>query len=382
MKKLVFTLLMIISSLQADDFDRFLDEALQNNAAVQSAKTAISQTALSGKKSYRYNNPVIQGSIADYGNDNGFNIALSQELALPGTNSDLKKLASLQTEEKRALYLMQKADFIRKLSLKYLDYRQKEVVAKLVEQESLISKKIYEISQKRFQAGNISRTKLMQAELAWHRSMQREKEAKMEKESCYYNLLLAGGIGKKIPIAADHTFSLKQHKKQHPSLSLLLFRERVAQMRAQTTTKIVPSIQLEAEFEKEPEQDITRLGIGVPLPLFNRKAEEKEIAKLSVQKERFTLKKFRQKLFMKRKKLYEMRKYLKDLKQSNSNLIAEHRQLLKSFQEGYKIANINLLELQSVKRELIKVQKRQIAIQKALDANTINLNYLNGAYND
>ena len=60
----------------------------------------------------------------------------------------------------------------------------------------------------------------------------------------------------------------------------------------------------------------------------------------------------------------------------------EDSELLKMFEEGYKIANINLLELQDIKNKVIETKERLIQIKTALNQNAIITNYMQGNYNE
>jgi cobalt-zinc-cadmium efflux system outer membrane protein len=57
-------------------------------------------------------------------------------------------------------------------------------------------------------------------------------------------------------------------------------------------------------------------------------------------------------------------------------------ELLNMFQDAYKIANINLLELQDIKNKVIETKQRLIKIQTALNQNAIISNYIQGSYNE
>jgi hypothetical protein len=52
------------------------------------------------------------------------------------------------------------------------------------------------------------------------------------------------------------------------------------------------------------------------------------------------------------------------------------------YEDGYKIANIKLIELQTLKSQMIETQQKAIALQRQIDTNIINYNYNAGAYNE
>ena len=52
------------------------------------------------------------------------------------------------------------------------------------------------------------------------------------------------------------------------------------------------------------------------------------------------------------------------------------------YEDGYKIANINLVELQLIKNQMISTKEKLIEIQTQKEKNIIGYNYLTGAYNE
>ena len=52
------------------------------------------------------------------------------------------------------------------------------------------------------------------------------------------------------------------------------------------------------------------------------------------------------------------------------------------YKDGYKIANINLLQLQDIKNKVIETKRVLIKIQTAFNQNAIYTNYSKGSYNE
>jgi len=55
---------------------------------------------------------------------------------------------------------------------------------------------------------------------------------------------------------------------------------------------------------------------------------------------------------------------------------------MRMYEDGYKIANVNLLALQDAKKRLVDTKERLIKVKIELDRNAIIQNYLQGHYND
>jgi len=137
-----------------------------------------------------------------------------------------------------------------------------------------------------------------------------------------------------------------------------------------------------AEFESEPQQDITRVGLSFPLAVFNNKSQEKRIASLQASRSQLRIDNETKRLNIELKRLNNERKSLQKLIVKNENILTSEVELLDMFQNAYKIANINLLQLQDIKNKVIMTKKSLIQIKTALNQNAIHSNYNQGHYND
>lgn len=382
MIRAVLLLLSLSLGAFAQGFEAFLQQALQNNTDLQTAKSHIAQTREQAKTLYRYDNPTLEGTLARYDKRDGYSLGIDQSIPLPSTRSNRQKVAKLLVKKAEANYQLQKARLIRALSRRYLDYKTKASYALLAEEESRLSHQIYMITKARFAAGTIPRSKLLQAKIAYQKSQKEALRANLERLQSRYDLLLEAGIYKDETIEANHTFRPLSRHTSHPLLTLASLETALTRARAATQTQTVTAFGLKAEYEKEPDQDIVRVGVSLPLGIFNRKHEEKAIARLALANRNFTRQKLQARFALLRKKLSGELSVLEPLSRQNATLLEAQQKMLGLFEEGYKIANINLLELQNIKNSLIQTRKEQIDIQKALDLNTIKQNYLNGAYND
>jgi len=71
-----------------------------------------------------------------------------------------------------------------------------------------------------------------------------------------------------------------------------------------------------------------------------------------------------------------------ELRLHDENLLNEQQGLLEMYQEGYAIAKINLLKLNTVKKALLSTQKRIVETSSLIEKNSIKINYLQGAYHE
>ena len=118
------------------------------------------------------------------------------------------------------------------------------------------------------------------------------------------------------------------------------------------------------------------------MAIFNANAQEKQISRLEAKKTDLLIKNKDTQLSIERSRLKQQKEALFSLKNKNTKILKIELKLLEMFKEGYKIANINLLELQDVKNKVIQTKERLIEIKTALNQNAIYTNYIQGNYND
>ena len=116
--------------------------------------------------------------------------------------------------------------------------------------------------------------------------------------------------------------------------------------------------------------------------MFNTKSEEKQISALEAKKSEFLIKNENKRLNIEKTRLQKERASLKKVESKYKKMLIGELELLNMFEDGYKIASINLLELQDVKNKVIESKKYLIDIKTSLDKNTILTNYIQGNYNE
>ncbi|MCF6309535.1 MAG: TolC family protein [Sulfurimonas sp.] len=380
---------LLCSFLSAESFDTFLQNAIENSPYLKSSTLAVDQAKEQGSMILRYKNPTLELEYSDFkpdigSFDDGYRVNISQPIRLWGVGDDRDKLANNTIKNADASYARNKAIFVRDISLSYTDYANKKSLVKLGEQELSIAKTIYDISSSRYDAGTISRGLMLQAKIDYEMVQIKNENLMLNTIQSYYNLLNLSGINKEVSFDDDYSFALHvdQDLANNPRLMVLKSQQDKALSQAMLDTNKVEWINIFAEFESEPEQDITRVGINFPLAVFNTKSQEVQIAKLQSNRASLLIDNQKTKLSIEMSRLQKERDSLAVLKSKNQEILTGEEELLKMFQNGYKIANINLLQLQDIKNKVISTKRSLIKIKTALDKNTITQNYNQGQYND
>ena len=387
MKRLL-TCALLSATLYADSFESFLERAVTQSPFLKATTIQIEQSAQAGSALTRYENPDLELEASyfnpDVGDGNiGYRAAYDQPVRLWGVGDNKAQLADANVALSKANYTQARAAFERDISLQYTNYVESDKMLALALQELEIATSIYEISKARYEAGSISRGVMLQAKVDLNMVVARVQTLKLSKQRQYYNLLKNAGITEEITLETEHTFEYKSvTNAKNPEILQLENRQKSALANAEVNTNKVEWMRLVGEYEKEPEQDIFRFGASIPLAFFNTKTQEKQIATLEAKRSEMLNTNAQNQLNIELKRLTFEADALAKLQQIDEEILKDEEELLKMYESGYKIANINLLALQDAKSRLIETKERLIKIKIARDRNAIIQNYLQGNYND
>jgi len=380
---------LLCTLLSAESFDTFLQRAIQNSPYLESSALSVKQAKERGSAILRYKNPTLELEYADFNpdagsSDDGYRVNVSQPIRLWGVGDDRDTLANNTIKSADASYARAKAIFVRDISIAYTNYTNKKSLVKLGKQELNIAKTIYDISSSRYEVGTISRGLMLQAKIDYEMVQIKNENLSLNATQAYYNLLNLSAVNEEIALDDEYSFSLhvEQDLANNPNLMVLKSQQDTALAQAILDTNKVEWMNVFAEFESEPEQDITRFGVNFPLAIFNTKSQEVQIAKLQSEKASLLIDNQETKLNITMSRLQKERASLEILQSKNQEILTSEVELLKMFQDGYKIANINLLQLQDIKNKVISTKRALIQTKTALDKNTITQNYNQGQYND
>ncbi len=388
MKQIV--LAVLLSTLaEAIDFESFLEHTLNQSPYVRSSQLVITQAEEEGKKALRYENPSIEIEASRFkpdsgGRDTGYRASLDQPIRLWGVSDNKERLAQSGVDNAKADSAVTRAQFIYNLSLLYTDYAQNTMSLELGDEELHIAQKIYDISSIRYESGTISRGAMLQVKVAFKQVQNDNAERHLVQMRSYYSLLEYAGINEELELDTGYVFTIdnKKENRSNPELLKLDTEKRMALSRAQVNTSKVEWMSLLAEYENEPDQDIYRIGLSIPLAVFNTRGEEKTIAMLEAQRKGLLYKNKKEHIGIQERYLEKEAEALSALQEKSLEILRDEKELLSMFEEAYKIANVNLLELQDIKNRVISTKKRLITIKTALNCNAINQNYLQGNYNE
>ncbi len=394
MLKNIFVSGLLVLTLQAESFqkkpisfDIFLQKAITTSPYLKSSALAVDQAQEQGSALMRYANPTVELELSQFNpdggdSDNGYRVNYSQPIRLWSISDDKKALADTMVRSANASFVQERAAFVRDISLRYSSYAQQKMLLGLGNDELEIAKNIYMISKARYDSGTISRGVMLQAKVAYEMVQIANESLVLSFNQSYFNLLKFAGIHQQINLETSYVFEIKKSGLANPSLSLLQSQKEISLNEAELNSNSVEWMNTFVEYESEPDQDIIRGGVNFPLAIFNTKSQEKMISKLQASRTQLLITNENSRLNIDNERLKKERDSLQRLQSKNEKILSTELELLKMFKEGYKIANINLLELQDIKNKVISTKESLIQIKIALDQNAIYTNYNQGSYNE
>jgi cobalt-zinc-cadmium efflux system outer membrane protein len=388
MRKLILTLLLLAAgNLRAEGFEYFLNRAVEHSPYLKASSLRIAQAKQEGEMLTRYENPDLEIE-ASYFDPNsaegmfGYRAGISQPVRLWGVLAKKSALASANVLSRKSDFAQMRALFVRDIALRYTQYVKDSLFAELASEELSIADSIYLISKARYKAGTISRGEVLQAKIDYKMVQAKVQTMNLAKRRSYYALLKSAGVDEEIELDTDYTFVFSGSDNINPELLRLQNAKSVALANAKVNENKVEWMSIAFEYENEPEQDIYRIGASFPLALFNKRRQERQVAVLEASRAHMLSRNVKVRMDVEMKRLQEESESLLGLRGIDKDILEDEKELLIMFEEGYKIANINLLALQDIKSRLIETKTRLIRIKIELDRNAINRNYLQGNYND
>lgn len=375
-------------SLYGMEFGEFYKEALHNSLYLKGNALKVDAAKQDAAITTRYKNPTLELEYSrfdavDGSSDNGERLSLSQPVRLWGVGDARSLLAKGLEKEAASTYALTKALFTKKLLGLYVGYKRDMHLFKLAQQASEIAKRIYEISLERYQNGTISKADMIQSKLDYKLALAKQRQAELAKLQSYYDLLGFAGFTKEIELESDYTEQLfAANRQSNPLLQLHRSRAALADSKERLYANKIEWMDVYAEYEGEPNDDIYRVGVSIPLSLFNTRKEERTKAMLEAKSAKLLAENTKRSLDIKLIALNKKRALQKMLIKRLEEGLKEGEELLALFEEAYRIANVNIVQLQQVKAALIKTKASLIDAKAQYERNIIETNYLQGKYND
>lgn len=391
MRKIIMISLGLSLTAFGMSYKEFKHYTQKNAKALQSQALSIQTTQEKNKILLRSQNPTL-GLEASRFNPDAINssfqysASVTQKIRTFNYYGGLEDKANANTLLQQAYVQDGKAGYIRTLENFYTEYVYQSKLLTLLQEEYTLSKKVTKIVEERYKSGSENKVAYLQAKTETITLKTQMFTTKQQMNTLYYQLLAIAGLSKKVSLEKQFIYpissSIKSIKKQNTKQQILQAKAKVLESQMRMNESSINSYDLYSSIEDEPDQSIIRVGVSIPLPLFNDKSEEKMLAKLqrqqlSLDSEQLSLNIHSQKEMIKAslKELNNQYYALKTLKK-------EQQVLNNLLQEGYKIAQGSIFVMMNAKNKLIQTQKALLQTQKSINAQKIELRFIQGQYND
>jgi len=293
--RLLCLALMLFCSLRvvaapAYSLDQLVDLAFQKNPSMSIAKAQMDAAAAGLITAQSYLNPEFEigagpsryrsGDSRDARNNYG--VGISQQLEFPDVRAARRSVAESNIKVVDAGASLLKLDLLTRVKSAFYNVVQRQAVLKIAQEDTQLLKQIRERVKLRVDVGEAPKFELIKADteaLAAERDYQaalvRVNEAKA---------LLRGLIGTAVPSEFDVTGELPMQQRlpvlsqlqgqlpDSPFLQQVRNATDVAEARLKLEESLrMPGLTLKAGVDTDPDVSMLRMGLAIPLPLWNQR---------------------------------------------------------------------------------------------------------------
>ncbi|CAA6807477.1 MAG: Unknown protein [uncultured Campylobacterales bacterium] len=370
MKKVIIIFAIPLSYLFCMDFDAFMQKSLDMQRQLVKIKQEESKNNINIKS--RYENPNLEMA----GSKDEYSISLTQPFRL--SSGSLKEYEQKSFAYLDASNIFDIAQLQKNLSFEYLRYSYLYKKMNLKKEELDINKKILNISKVKSNTGSISDIEYLESKISYKIANSEYKMSKIEYLNQYYLLLKLSNTKEEVDIHPEYSFTLIVTNNKNPEL--LKVEKKSELLGHEASLSKTKYFDIFSEYESENEA--FRIGIDLPLRIFDNKSEEKQILKLKAKTKKLLATNLSLQNNIELKRLEEELISLDFLILDLESILELNSRLFDTYSQSYKISKTNFLKLQDIKNKVIRVKQEILSVNNKKESNIIKQNYLRGAYNE
>ena len=381
--------LFIVLNLHAQTYEELLKQAIQHSAELKIVQSQQKELMLQGEIDIRLENPNLELEVADFSssfltksNEFGARVGISQSILLPHIKEDKQSITTRECNVEKERYSVKKSEFIYKFNLKYLAYIKSIKKLELHKKIVNISANLLDVVRQRYKKGAIAKSEFLEAKLKHQEILTQLEVLEFERIKLKNMLLTFASLPNTTSIEGIHVFHPFTLENTHPLVKLNRAKKSVSQAKLELLKHSVEQVEVFSELEREPEQDIFRIGISLDLPTFNIHNEEKQLEKIKISNHQILIAQQERAVKLKVEQLKNEQLNLEKLKENYNFSILEQKELFEMYKASYTLAKVNLLKLQKTLQSIIKIEKKLLENSFSMKENVIKINYLQGAYNE
>jgi cobalt-zinc-cadmium efflux system outer membrane protein len=368
------------NAVQTLTLQEVIDSALLQNPSINIAR-AQEDAAIAGVTTAKaYINPEVEVGggptryrRGDQSNGNNYMIGLAQPLEFPGVRSARRELAEAGVRVAEVGTDQARIDLRARVKNAFYDVLQRQAVLRLVEGDRNLLKDIRERVKLRVDVGESPKyelikadTELLAAERDYQAALIRITEGK-----AYLKGLIGPQMNAEFELAGElplgYTLpsleSLRERLDQSPQLAQIRAATEAADNRVKLEERLrMPGVTVKAGVDQDPDMNSFRLGVAVPLPLWNQRQGPIAEAAAGARQIRSIL--GERELFLSRELESSYQRYLiarQQLSSFENGLLSQSEAVLKTAEAAYRYGERGILEYLDAQRTFRIVRKDYLA---------------------
>jgi len=391
MKRIITIFLSLSLGLFAMSYEQFKKYTEKNAKILQSQALTLQTTQEENKILLRTENPVLELEASRFNPDIikssfGYSVTASQTVRTGNYYGGLEDQATASTLLQQAYVRDGKSGYFKTLENLYTEYVYQSKFLALLQEEYTLVNKITNMVHERYKNGSENRVAYLQAKTDTMMLKTQMYTTKKEMHRLYYQLLAIAGLSKKVSLEKHFIYSIstktRSVTKSSSKEQILEAKKKLLESKMRINESSINAYEVYSQIEDEPDQSILRVGISIPLPIWNDKSEEKALAKLQMQQLSLDKEQLNIDLNSQKEMIKASIRELSEQYRSLKNLKAEQQILNDMLQEGYRIAQGSVFVMMNAKNKLIQTQKSLLQTQKSINNQKIELRFIQGQYND
>jgi len=391
MKRIVMIFLGLSLTAFGMSYKQFKKYTQRHAKVLQSQVLSLQTTQVENKTLLRSKNPTLGFEAAHFNpksTNSGFQYAgsITQNIRTGNYYGGLEEKASALSLLQEAYVLDGKAGYIRDLEKLYTTYVYQSKLLSLLKKEYKLSQKITNIIKIRYKNGSQNKVAYLQAKTNTITLKTQMFTTKEEVNTIYYQLLAMAGLKKKVALEKKFIYpvskKLSRNIKSNTKQQILTAKKKLLESQMRMNESSIESYDIYASIEDEVDQSIFRVGVSLPLPIFNDKSEEKMLARLQKEQLKLDREQLDVEIYTQTQMIQSSINELSQQYQALLSLKKEQQVLNDLLQEGHKISQGSIFVMMNAKNKLIQTQKSLLQTQRMINIQKIDLRFIQGQYND
>ena len=378
-------------SLFGMEYRVFKEEVRKHAKILQAQDISLKIAEEENRILLRSANPELGLELAGYDQDfgdttPGYSVSIRQRVRTGSFMKGLKMKVKASGLLARAYAAQGRAGYMKTLEMLYTEYVYESRMLTLLAREQKLLARVAHMVQVRYRNGSDTKVSYLQAKSEADALNIQIFTAKVKKDSLYRRLLSLAGLHMDVELDAKFIYPVSvpdlKNTQPAPGQQLLSAKERLYESQYAMYQKSFQRYDIVAGVEEEPDQTTGRVGVDIPLALFNTRKEERTLAKLKMHRAKLRNEQLTIEIEAQKKIHLNTIKALADQYRALKRLQREQQELATLLEEGYRIAKSSVFDLMRAKNSLIETRKALLKTEKEINEQTIALRFLTGAYND